>query len=112
MNMNEHTTIYPLSEVEPIIKNASLYALNDAYVWTSEITDDPNDYVDDEQFALAQESFLWISRHDSEWEEVDDTFFPRNRNQEVKVKFDSIFYLYDHFGVEHELIAYSTIRMK
>jgi hypothetical protein len=112
MTMNEHTTIYPLSEVEPMLDDASIFYVNGVFLLASEITDDPNDYDDSDQFALAQDCFLRFSHHESEWEEVSEIFFPRNRNQEVTVKHGFVFYLYDNFGVEHEVIGYSAVNME
>jgi hypothetical protein len=108
MDMDNNSKTYTLEDVELIIKNASIYSVNGVFLLDTEITDDPFDYDDSDDFALAQECFLRFSRHESEWEEVNEIWFPRNRNQEVLVKHGFIFYLYDNFGVDHEVIAYSA----
>lgn len=109
--MDNNIKTYSLEEVEPILLNAAMYSVNSTYLFNTTITDDPTDYDSDAIFSLAQECFLHFPDHDSDWGQEEEIWFPRNRNQQVRVKHGFIFYLYDNFGNEHEVMAYSVLSM-
>ncbi len=110
-NTDTFRKTYTIEKVEPHLKNASWCLLDDAMVIDSPFSDDPSDYNDEEEYNFAKECFLFFPQHENEWEEVDDVWFPRNRNQEVVVEHGSIYYLYDSFGVEHKVIPYYSIHI-
>jgi hypothetical protein len=105
--MKTNMTTYTLEEIQKYINQYQVVFYTDGIMITDmSISDDPDDYETDEDFNNAHECFLRFSWQDGDWVEINDVWFPRNRNQVVEVDSDGVIYLYDTFGECHKIIPY------